>query len=244
MNFFYVYILSYPDGRPFYVGKGTRNRYTFYGNAFAKRVVNKIRCTGGKVGVTLFPCQNEATAFERERRLVGFYGRRDNKTGILCNLSAGGDGPSAGWTLTKETSMKMSKAGKRKWAKSRETLLIALRKVHQNPERNRRISEANKKNWSDGTFKKMMSMLCKKRWSNPTFKNMMSKSRRKAWANNPIRRKRMSAQMKRLWADKTYRQKVIKSRTGLKRTEETKRKISEGNRRRWANWRKATRKNK
>ena len=91
---FYAYILAYPGGVPFYVGKGKGKRYLARGcrDSFAKRVAEKIVRSGGEVDVTIIAAQDEASVFSMERALIAFYGRRDMSTGILCNRSSGGEG--------------------------------------------------------------------------------------------------------------------------------------------------------
>jgi hypothetical protein len=99
LNPFYVYILSRPDGRPFYVGMGTGKRmYWHEQNAYRERsykasIIRSILANGGAVGyriVETFPTVSEALALEIE--LILAIGRRDLRTGPLSNLTAGGEG--------------------------------------------------------------------------------------------------------------------------------------------------------
>jgi len=92
---FYVYVLARPDGAPFYVGKGTRNR--MYAHDYEARsghkchkcsIIRKIWREGGKVQrytVLVTPDEVEALAYEVE--LIALYGRD-----TLANLTDGGEG--------------------------------------------------------------------------------------------------------------------------------------------------------
>ena len=98
---FYVYELQYPDGTPFYVGKGKGNRKNIHfmkcdtQNKFKQNIINKIRRNGeDPLSVVVEPNLSEGRAFEIEISLINYYGRRDNGTGILSNLTDGGEGTS------------------------------------------------------------------------------------------------------------------------------------------------------
>lgn len=80
---FYVYLWLREDGTPYYVGKGSGNR------AYKKR-----RCGNpprNRVFVMYVPSEQEA--LETEIKLIAFYGRKDQKTGCLVNLTDGGENP-------------------------------------------------------------------------------------------------------------------------------------------------------
>jgi hypothetical protein len=99
---FYVYTYSYPNGLPFYVGKGCGRRLNTHlwdarkgrnKNKWAVRVVAKLLRNGEepiikKIATGL---DNEL-AFFVEEEFIDKYGRRDLKTGILVNCTKGGDG--------------------------------------------------------------------------------------------------------------------------------------------------------
>lgn len=99
---FYVYVLTRPCGSPFYVGKGTGERFTAhlqphdvkYGkNSHKTRIIQKIIADGGTVGVVFDSFhRKEESAFEREKSLILEIGRVDLKTGPLTNKRAGGEG--------------------------------------------------------------------------------------------------------------------------------------------------------
>jgi hypothetical protein len=99
---FYTYILvNSLDNQPFYVGKGSGTRmYQHLREAtrstFTKRSVHckilSILSQKGKIKYEKFVAKNEQAAFDKEKDFIATYGRKDIGTGILCNLSDGGEG--------------------------------------------------------------------------------------------------------------------------------------------------------
>ncbi len=145
---FYTYILHYPDGIPYYVGKGHGCRFRHLGSAkFAKRVYRKIRDNGQKIGISLIRAENESEAFQREIELIKFYGRRDNGTGILCNLTDGGEGAVGqkgrlGIKHNDETRLQMS--------------ISASLRAPWSKERREAFSKKMKERWADEEFRARM----------------------------------------------------------------------------------------
>jgi hypothetical protein len=76
---FYTYLWLREDGTPYYVGKGSSKR------AFRKGCPPHDR-------VLIQPHPSEQDAFAAEVFLIAYYGRIDIGTGILRNLTDGGDG--------------------------------------------------------------------------------------------------------------------------------------------------------
>ena len=98
---FYVYAFLREDTTPYYIGKGTGNR------AWGKR--RRISPpTDSRISI-LFENLTETEAFTEEIRLIQFYGRKDLGTGILRNLTDGGEGAS-GCIRSQDTLDKMSEA--------------------------------------------------------------------------------------------------------------------------------------
>jgi len=111
---FYVYVLKYPNGTPFYVGKGKENRMNsheqeargnkatkFYANPQKISIIRKIWQNGEQViKEKMVENLTEEQAFEIEIELIKKYGLQKHG-GLLVNLTYGGEGTS-GYQFTWE----------------------------------------------------------------------------------------------------------------------------------------------
>ena len=111
MNIYYVYQYLRENMTPYYIGKGSKGR------AYKSRRVipkptdkNRIQIVAHKL--------SESEAFLLEIKLIKHYGRKDLGTGILRNMTDGGDGvPGRVWT--EEAKLSVSKA-KTEWHKNND----------------------------------------------------------------------------------------------------------------------------
>jgi group I intron endonuclease len=152
---YYVYELIDPrNNLPFYVGKGTildnkNRRYRrIYdhlnlrdkSNRFKNRVINKIRKHGLEVKFNIiqeFTCESEA--FALEITLIKKHGKRIDNSGILTNLTDGGEGVS-GNLVSEKTKQLMSIRAKERL----EKYGVNFKGKHHLEENKRKFSESRR----------------------------------------------------------------------------------------------------
>jgi hypothetical protein len=133
---YYTYAYLREDKTPYYIGKGKGKR--IYSTCRRiKPPKDKSRIIYLKQNLT------EEQAFKHEIYMVDVFGRKDLGTGILYNMTNGGEGMS-GAIRSDEYRKKMSEA-KKNHTVSEETKR-KLSEAHKNPseETRKKISEANK----------------------------------------------------------------------------------------------------
>ena len=115
---FYIYAYLREDGTPYYIGKGKGPR------AWIQHSVKGKGAHTPKDLSRIYVCESNLTelgAFALERRYIRWWGRKDLGTGILQNMSDGGQGTSnTQRTVTEETKRKIGAANKGR-AQSAET---------------------------------------------------------------------------------------------------------------------------
>jgi hypothetical protein len=110
MNIYYVYQYLREDQTPYYIGKGSTNRIN-EGHALPIPIKERR--------VMIAENLSEQAAFDLEIELIAKYGRKDLGTGILRNLTDGGDGAS-GYRYTEERKQAYSKRMKKTNAKRKQ----------------------------------------------------------------------------------------------------------------------------
>jgi hypothetical protein len=107
---FYIYAYLRIDGTPYYIGKGRGKR------AWVQHTKNGKGAHTPKDTSRIYICESGLTelgAFALERRYIRWWGRKDLGTGILQNMSDGGQGTSGvKKTVSEETKRKISNANR------------------------------------------------------------------------------------------------------------------------------------
>lgn len=110
---YYVYAYLREDGSPYYIGKGKGDRAW-------KRNKFDIKPPKNKTKIIICECNlTEVGALAIERKLIRWYGRKDNGTGILRNLTDGGEG-SSGIIFSDNTKKRLGEARKKYWTNNPE----------------------------------------------------------------------------------------------------------------------------
>ena len=122
-NQYYTYLLKRPNGIPFYVGKGNCKGFRIEEhikealsdklsrNPHKVNLIRKIIKNGKQIDYEIIGFfDNEQSAFRSEIKTIRNYGRKNTGTGILTNLTDGGEGRS-GCThiVSEEARIKISK---------------------------------------------------------------------------------------------------------------------------------------
>jgi hypothetical protein len=130
---YYIYAYLRNDGTPYYIGKGKDYRaWDVSSHRNTKSPKDKTKIVIMESNLT------EIGALALERFYIRWYGRKDLKTGILRNLTDGGEGTS-GIYVTEETRKKMSL--------SQTGIKHSLKRKQKNSEaqRGKKLSDEHKK---------------------------------------------------------------------------------------------------
>lgn len=225
---FYVYVLCRPNGKPFYVGKGTRRR--IYGHeqearsghdCYKCRIIRKTWRSGGEIQrYTVFTTDDEQEAYAYERELIALHGRSN-----LANGTDGGEGGSGRHATAAERELRRE-FRKAMWndpeyrarmtAKSQalaadpewRAKLSASGKVRfADPAERERSSKAQLKRYEDPAEHAKQSAVNHIRWSDPEQRRRLAERNR-----TPEMRAKLSATRKAQWADPEYRAKMLAHR--------------------------------
>lgn len=140
---YYVYEYLRQDGTPYYIGKGRKNRaFTQQGHTVPLPPRDRIRFIAEHL--------TDYRARELEIELIAKYGRKDLGTGILRNMTDGGEG-SSGRIATNEMKQKLSEInlGKRQSEETKQKRAESLRGQRRTEEQKQRQRESALKRWMD-----------------------------------------------------------------------------------------------
>lgn len=221
---FYVYVYLDPRPgkglQPIYVGKGTvdLDRASDHWerkcvNKFFQRVLDKIRAAGLVPQITIAAyMEDEEEAFSMERDLIARYGRRDLRTGSLCNLTDGGQG-TAGRKWTDEQRQRFFSSLTPEW----KSIVSQIRKdLWQNPEYRKKQVERIHKNAADPAHRAKLrqaiikaqteqvrnkiSVAMRTNWESEEYRVKQATSRAEAHAR-PEEKVRKSKASKKVWTE-------------------------------------------
>lgn len=139
---YYVYEYLREDGTPYYIGKGRGHRaFTQQGHTVPLPPKDRIRFVAERL--------TDNRARELEIELIARYGRKDLGTGILRNMTDGGEG-SAGRVATEEMKKKLSKLnlGKKQSEETKTKRAESLRGQKRTDEQRQRQSQSALNRWS------------------------------------------------------------------------------------------------
>ena len=134
MFIYYVYAYLRKDGTPYYIGKGKGARVT------APHTVNP---PNEKSQIVMLETNlSEVGALALERRYIKWHGRKDLGTGILRNMTDGGEG-SSGRIVSTESRLKSKNSNKVSWSTEtvKDTHKLAMKNVWTDPVRNDKIRQ-------------------------------------------------------------------------------------------------------
>lgn len=152
---YYTYAYLREDGTPYYIGKG-KGRRAFKNHIRQNKIDLKPK-DNSKI-IILKNNLTEEEAIKHEIYMIAVFGRKDTETGILRNMTNGGDGIS-GYSHTEKTKRRMSKSGEKNsfygkkhspetLEKMKEASKNRTRKPH-NEKTKRKMKESAKKYWNE-----------------------------------------------------------------------------------------------
>ncbi len=165
----YIYLWKYPvninEGQIFYVGQGKHGRECKYvrsraihyldgkrRRSYAQNVFDKIIKSGDTPVIEIYADNlSIAEANEIEKSLIKQFGRRNDHTGILCNLTAGGE-----INPMNDPDIRLKQLNSVRTPEHRAKRSIEAKVINSRPDVLQKNIESNKRRWGNAEFKSRM----------------------------------------------------------------------------------------
>jgi hypothetical protein len=209
---FYVYGLHKNNGDLFYVGIGKKNRCLVHDSEWnIVKDTNRLKINTilkhGEILYSIFKVtDNREDCEQMEVEMIRHFGRIDNGTGLLCNLTDGGEGVS-GYVHSDETKLRR----KESYEKVKEDTVLAINQFWAtiSPENKQIRVDRMRSRTLDPDVVEKVAIKTRERWRDPEYKRKMAEIQKVAQKlNAELHRENM----KKKWADPIYRESMLLAR--------------------------------